>query len=221
MRNSTPVTNDVLLVESIGTPFVPVGWRVWTVIAVGVSFPVDGSSSWVTESSGRPRSPRVRSSPCSAAWSTTGPSMTVVPSACVVSLIPSNRAAQRAPRCPLRRISYRPAPCEWPADVSVIALPSLACGPSGRPQGRRRCGEQTSPHVVSSVVILSVPDRQEVRAQRPTDGRTVDPDRLVPVVLGSAVYAGHWLKPARELAARCGPCPGGSAGVAVLQRPRR
>jgi menaquinone-dependent protoporphyrinogen oxidase len=25
------------------------------------------------------------------------------------------------------------------------------------------------------------------------------------VVLGSAVYAGHWLKPARDLVARCGP----------------
>ena len=27
------------------------------------------------------------------------------------------------------------------------------------------------------------------------------------VVLGSAVYAGHWLKPARELVARCGDAP--------------
>ena len=43
-----------------------------------------------------------------------------------VRVMPSNRAAQRGPRCPLSRISYRPAPCPWPADVSVIALLSLA-----------------------------------------------------------------------------------------------
>ena len=46
----------------------------------------------------------------------------VVPSARVVRVIPSNRAAQRGPRCPLRRISYRPGWCGRPADVSLIVL---------------------------------------------------------------------------------------------------
>jgi menaquinone-dependent protoporphyrinogen oxidase len=43
------------------------------------------------------------------------------------------------------------------------------------------------------------------------DPAVLDPDQVGgvegydAVVLGSAVYAGHWLKPARELVARCGP----------------
>ena len=41
MMNSTPVTNDVFLVESIGTPF---GSVVWLVIAVGSPSWIDGSS---------------------------------------------------------------------------------------------------------------------------------------------------------------------------------
>jgi menaquinone-dependent protoporphyrinogen oxidase len=42
------------------------------------------------------------------------------------------------------------------------------------------------------------------------DPTVLDPDQVEgvdgydAVVLGSAVYAGHWLKPARELVARCG-----------------
>ena len=42
------------------------------------------------------------------------------------------------------------------------------------------------------------------------------------VVAGSAVYAGHWLKPAKELVERhAGGLAGRPAGVAVLQRPGR
>jgi len=42
------------------------------------------------------------------------------------------------------------------------------------------------------------------------------------VVVGSAVYAGQWLKPARELVERhAGALAGRPAGVAVLQRPGR
>jgi menaquinone-dependent protoporphyrinogen oxidase len=42
------------------------------------------------------------------------------------------------------------------------------------------------------------------------------------VVVGSAVYAGHWLKPVRELVERhAGALAGRPAGVAVLQRPGR
>src|SRR6266568_3198668 len=40
-------------------------------------------------------------------------------------------------------------------------------------------------------------------------------------VLGSAVYAGHWLEPARKLVETHAPGPRGPAGVAVLQRPGR
>jgi len=47
------------------------------------------------------------SRPCSAAWSTTGPDRSVIPSRSRVRLKPSNQAAQRGARCPLRRISYR------------------------------------------------------------------------------------------------------------------
>src|SRR5215207_6290566 len=38
MMNNPPVTSEVLLLESIGTPFLPVVGVVWTVIALGVSF---------------------------------------------------------------------------------------------------------------------------------------------------------------------------------------
>ena len=46
--------------------------------------------------------------------------------------------------------------------------------------------------------------------QRGLDPTVLEPERVDSVddygavVLGSAVYAGHWLKPARELVARCG-----------------
>ena len=111
MMNNTPVTSDVLLVESIGTPFGPVvGWLDGG--RCGVSFldrrviaarwcPVGWSgSTWVTDSSGRPRSRTLASRPCSAAWSTTGPWRTVVPSPSWLRVIPSNRAAQRELRRP-------------------------------------------------------------------------------------------------------------------------
>jgi hypothetical protein len=48
--------------------------------------------------------------------------------------VPSARAAQREPRWPLRRISYRPGLCRWPADVSFMVLLLLA-GPKGSPSG--------------------------------------------------------------------------------------
>src|SRR5689334_14912002 len=66
------------------------------------------ASTWVTETSGTPRSRTFWSKPCSADWSATGPQMMVVPSVSLVRLSPSNQAAHRESRCPLRRISYRP-----------------------------------------------------------------------------------------------------------------
>ena len=50
----------------------------------------------------------------------------------------------------------------------------------------------------------------EVFTERGWDAMVVPPDQVKAVdsfdvvVLGSAVYAGHWLKPARELVDRCG-----------------
>ena len=43
---------------------------------------------------------------------------------------PSNQAAHRLSRCPLRRISYRPGPSWRPADISLMVL--LCCCPPGR-----------------------------------------------------------------------------------------
>ena len=54
----------------------------------------------VTETSGRPMSRTFWSRPWRAAWSATGPEMTVVPSGSLVRVSPSNQAAQRASRCP-------------------------------------------------------------------------------------------------------------------------
>jgi hypothetical protein len=74
--------------------------------AVGVA---DGSSCGrVTETSGRPRSPSDWSRPCSAAWSTTLPLMTVVPSGWDATLNPSNQVAHRGSSRPCTRISYSP-----------------------------------------------------------------------------------------------------------------
>ena len=50
----------------------------------------------------------------------------------------------------------------------------------------------------------------EALCERGLDPTVLEPERVDTVdgydavVLGSAVYAGHWLKPARELVARCG-----------------
>ena len=50
----------------------------------------------------------------------------------------------------------------------------------------------------------------EALRERGLDPTVLEPERVDgvdgydAVVLGSAVYAGHWLKPARELVARCG-----------------
>ncbi len=46
--------------------------------------------------------------------------MTVVPSLALVRFSPSNQAAHRESRCPLMRISYRPA--SLADDVSLISL---------------------------------------------------------------------------------------------------
>src|SRR5688500_10332442 len=59
----------------------------------------------VTETSGSPMSRTFWSKPCSAAWSTTGPRMTVVPSLLWVRLSPSNQPVHRESRCPWMRIS--------------------------------------------------------------------------------------------------------------------
>ena len=67
----------------------------------------------VTETSGRPMSLSLRSSPCRADWSATGPWRTVVPSSWWVRVMPSNQVAQRGARCPRTRISYRSAPPSW------------------------------------------------------------------------------------------------------------
>ena len=65
-----------------------------------------GVSCGQRESRGMPTSRSFWSSPCSAAWSTTGPRMAVVPSAASVSMVsPSNHADQRGARRPLTRIS--------------------------------------------------------------------------------------------------------------------
>ena len=48
--------------------------------------------------------------PCSAAWSATGPRIRVVPSASVLTVIPSNQLAQRWSRRPRRWISYQSSP---------------------------------------------------------------------------------------------------------------
>ena len=71
-----------------------------------------GISGWsgstrVTETSGRPMSRTLWSKPWSAAWSATRPEMIVVPSFSLERLSPSNQAAHRGARWPLRRISYR------------------------------------------------------------------------------------------------------------------
>src|SRR5437762_13876411 len=80
-------------------------------------------SSCVTAIKGRPKSRTLLSKPCSAAWSITEPRMTVVPSLSCVRLSPSNQAAHRASRCPLRRISY----CPSSRRVSGDACVSLMC----------------------------------------------------------------------------------------------
>src|SRR5205823_4346614 len=80
----------------------------------------------VTDTSGRPRSLTLRSRPWSADWSATGPSRTVVPSACRVRVMPSNHAAQRSGRCPFTRISYRSDSSARLMLVASFAVPDPA-----------------------------------------------------------------------------------------------
>src|SRR5215211_5769452 len=68
----------------------------------------------------------------------------------------------------------------------------------------------------------------EVLAEHGLEATVLPPEQVKEVdgyeavVVGSAVYAGHWLKPARELVERLGnELAGRPAGVAVLQRPSR
>src|SRR3954470_5109170 len=104
--------------------------------ADGVGSVGAGGSTRLTDTRGRPRSPSLFSRPCSAAWSTIGPSMTVVPSPRAVRLIPSKRVAHRELRCPLMQIVYRLERCGWPADVVLTVLPffpAWAAAPDGDP----------------------------------------------------------------------------------------
>ena len=63
--------------------------------------------------------------------------------------------------------------------------------------------------------------------ERGLDSTVLEPEQVDAVdgydavVLGSAVYAGHWLKPAPEAGGPLRRRPGSPAGVAVLQRARR
>src|SRR5664279_2074040 len=136
-----PAVSEVFLSELIGTRFVDgvvlvmsfsfAGLLSWRGLLVGKTAPqgqrIQGltpgwsGSTRVTEISGRPMSRTFCSRPCSADWSTTMPWMVVVPSAQVVRVSPSNQEAQRVPRCPLRRISYRPA--SLAVDISLIGAP--------------------------------------------------------------------------------------------------
>ena len=105
--------------------------RVSVVMACSFEVVVVLVGGLVTETSGRPRSLTLRSRPWSADWSATGPSRTVVPSACRVRVMPSNQAAQRSARCPFTRISYRSG--SW-AGLTLVASFAVA----GPPVRRRR-----------------------------------------------------------------------------------
>jgi hypothetical protein len=94
MMKSAPVTRAVLLLESIGTPFAPVG-RVGTVIAVPVSFLACGAVDLVDPEQRQVEVAQGAEQPVQGRLVDDGPSMRVVPSARVVRVIPSNRAAQR------------------------------------------------------------------------------------------------------------------------------
>src|SRR6266511_925817 len=74
----------------------------------------------------RPRSRSLRISPYSAAWSTTGPSNSVLPSAVWLMLIPSNQAAQCVSSCSLTSIRYHLgiAPSPYSTAVASSAVPA-------------------------------------------------------------------------------------------------
>ena len=89
--------------------------------SVGSGDAAASGSTWVTEMRGRPRSRSRCSSPCRAAWSTTGPRRVVVPSAPVVRVSPSNHADHRAVEAPLE------------ADLvpAAVVRPAGGCGVHG------------------------------------------------------------------------------------------
>ena len=98
---------------------------------------VDGLRSsglvWVTEGSGSPRSRSLCSSPCSAAWSATGPRRTVVSSVVWERSRPSSHVDQRSSSLPWMRISYQ---SPWgPVRCS-------AHGPQARNAGDERASAQ-------------------------------------------------------------------------------
>ena len=72
---------------------------------MGSLLPVFDLSVLVTESSGSPRSRTFWIRPCRAAWSATGPRMSVLPSSAAVISMLSNQADQRSARRPWTRIS--------------------------------------------------------------------------------------------------------------------
>jgi hypothetical protein len=78
--------------------------------------------TWRTETKGMPTSRSFGSKQCNAAWSATGPWITVRPSSSLVRLSPSNQADQRDPRCPLTRTSYCGMPLRSAGEVSLAHL---------------------------------------------------------------------------------------------------
>jgi len=68
---------------------------------------------------------------------------------------------------------------------------------------------------------------EALRGEPGLDATVVPPEEVATidgydaVVLGSAVYAGHWLASAKELVDRAGGVLAGKPGLVVLQRPGR
>ena len=114
----------------------PVRWC-WCLVLVLVVMSCSLRSGWADrvcwwggpKTSGRPRSPSLRSSPWSADWSATGPWMTVVPSSWAGEGHAVEQGGPAGARCPGARISYRsdlfffffPPPQSRPFSVSPSA----------------------------------------------------------------------------------------------------
>src|SRR5438067_7249506 len=110
----------------------------------------------VTAIKGRPKSRTLLSKPCSAAWSITEPRITVVPSHSWVRLSPSNQAAHRVSRCPLRRISYWPSSRRVSGDTCVSLMCSFLPWLDHLIKGRKGCDEYASSHVMIDVTIRAI-----------------------------------------------------------------
>ena len=117
-------------------------------------------SSWVSETSGRPRSRRVRSRPCRAAWSVTSPSSTVVPSSRWVRVMPSKRVGPPGVEVAGEADGVAGPVVPGPVRRVVHGGPPVVAGAGLRGGGvERRCGdrerrngggERGSPRVVIS-----------------------------------------------------------------------